>query len=65
MTDNIEFAALRNEGEMRAWLAANGCPGRIATRVIERRANEPGFQQEQPVADTGSTVDKVRYAAIL
>jgi integrase len=32
-TNNIEFADLRNAGEMRAWLAANGCPERIATRA--------------------------------
>jgi hypothetical protein len=63
-TNNIEFADLRNAGEMRAWLAANGCPERIATLVIERRTNEPGFQQAQPAADTGA-LDKVRAAAIL
>lgn len=51
--NNIEFAALRNEGEMRSWLADNGCPQHLAARVIERRTKMPGFKpaQEQPDTD--------------
>ncbi len=50
---NTEFASLRNPSEMRSWLADNGCPEQLASRVIERRTNTPGFKpaQEQPVAD--------------
>jgi hypothetical protein len=59
-TNSIEFAALRNEGEMRAWLADNGCPEHIATRMIERRT---GFNPAQ--AETSTIKDKVRAAAIL
>jgi hypothetical protein len=63
---NIEFAALRNEGEMRSWLAENGCPDKLAARVIERRTQMPGFKpaQEQPVADSDYRY-KVRAGGIL
>ena len=63
-SNSIEFAALRNEGEMRSWLADNGCPEHLASRVIERRTKTPGFKpaQAQPVADLK---DKVRAGGIL
>lgn len=62
--NNIEFAALRNEGEMRSWLADNGCPEHIASRVIERRTKTPGFKPAQPVADSDYRY-KVRAGGIL
>ena len=63
--NNVEFAALRNEGEMRSWLADNGCPDKLAARVIERRTKMPGFKPEQePVADTDYR-HKVRAGGIL
>ena len=54
MSNNTEFASLRSPSEMRAWLADNGCPEKLAARVIERRTKMPGFKpaQEQPVAET-------------
>lgn len=54
MSNNTEFASLRNPSEMRAWLADNGCPEKLAARVIERRTKMPGFKpaQEQPVVET-------------
>ena len=65
-SNNVEFASLRNPSEMRAWLADNGCPDRLAARVIERRTQMPNFKpaQEQPVADTDYRY-KVRAGGIL
>jgi hypothetical protein len=64
--NNVEFAALRNEGEMRSWLADNGCPEHLTSRVIERRTNLPGFKpaQAQPVVDSDYRY-KVRAGGIL
>jgi len=62
-SNNSEFATLRNEGEMRAWLADNGCPAHLASRVIEQRTKMPGFKmaQAQPDADV---LAKVRAGGI-
>jgi len=64
--NSIEFAALRNEGEMRSWLADNGCPEHLAARVIERRTQMLGFKpaQVQPVVDSDYRY-KVRAGGIL
>jgi len=53
MSNNSEFASLRNPAEMRAWLADNGCPDQLAARVIERRMKTSGFKPAvtQPVDD--------------
>jgi hypothetical protein len=66
MSNNTEFASLRNPSEMRAWLADNGCPDKLAERVVERRTKMPGFKpaQEQLVADSDYR-HKVRAGGIL
>jgi hypothetical protein len=62
-SNNSEFASLRNPAEMRAWLDEQGCPAHLASRVIEKRTQMPGYKpaQEQPVVDV---LAKVRAGGI-